>query len=110
MRQRRTVSQNTVSNITGGGAITGLALGGSIATLTASQNTVNTLASSGAAAVQGITSASTTANLLKNKIYDLSGSNASTTVNGLLVSAGTTVTAANNLIGDLRATAATVDR
>ncbi len=102
-----TVTQNVISGITSGGAITGIVFGSSIGTLNASQNTITGLASTGAAAVQGITSASTTANLFKNKIGDLSGSNASTTVNGLLVSAGTTVSVANNLIGDLRATAAT---
>jgi hypothetical protein len=103
-----TVAQNTIQNITGGGAITGIALGGSMTTVNAYQNTIGTLASTGASAVQGMTTSSgTTVNLYKNKIYDLSGSNASTTVNGMLISGGTTVTATNNLIGDLRATAAT---
>lgn len=102
-----TVSGNTVTGITGAGAITGISLGSSFATVNAYQNTVGGLASTGASAVQGITSASTTPNIYKNKIYDLSGNNASTTVNGLLVSAGTAVTVTNNLIGDLRATAAT---
>jgi hypothetical protein len=102
-----TVTQNTISNITGGGAVTGMVLGSALATVNASQNTISGLSSTGVATVSGLTSASTTANLLKNKIYDLSGSNALTTmVNGLVVSAGTTVTAANNLIGDLRAPAA----
>ena len=102
-----TVLQNTVTGITGAGAVTGISLGSSFSNVSATQNTVGGLASTGASAVQGITSASTTSNIVKNKIYDLSGSNASTTVNGLLISAGTTVTATNNLIGDLRATAAT---
>ncbi len=102
-----TVAGNTVSGITGAGAITGIVLGSSIGTVNVTGNAVYSLASTGIAAVQGITTASTTANLGKNRIYDLSGSNASSTVNGLLVSAGTTVTAANNLIGDLRAPAAT---
>jgi hypothetical protein len=101
------VSGNTVTGITGAGAITGISLGSSFTTVNTYQNTVGGLASTGAAAVQGITTASTTANIYKNKIYDLSGNNASTTVNGILISAGTTITVTNNLIGDLRATAAT---
>lgn len=101
-----TATLNTISGISGGGAVTGMVLGSSIGTANATQNTINTLSSTGASAVQGMTSASATSNLLRNKIYDLAGSNASTTVNGVLVSAGTTVTVANNLIGDLRATAA----
>ena len=48
-----------------------------------------------------------TQNVSKNKIYDLSGSNASSTVNGILVSTiPTTANIFNNLIGDLRAPAA----
>ncbi|MBK9733411.1 MAG: hypothetical protein IPO83_19330, partial [Chitinophagaceae bacterium] len=50
--------------------------------------------------------AATTENIFKNTICDISGSNASSTVNGILISAGTTVTLSNNRVGDLRAPSA----
>ncbi len=100
-----TCTGNVISNVTGGGAITGITSTSGNQNL--SGNTVNGLASTGAAAVTGISvTGGTTQNLSKNKIYDLSGSNAGSTVNGMLVSSGTTVNVFNNLIGDLRATAA----
>jgi hypothetical protein len=100
-----TVVSNNISNISGGGAVTGIVLGSSIGTLSASSNRINTLASTGASAVQGMTSASTSSSLFKNKIYDLLANNAAGTVNGVTVSGGTTVTLYDNLLGDLRAPA-----
>ncbi|MBK9464145.1 MAG: HYR domain-containing protein [Chitinophagaceae bacterium] len=96
-----TVSGNLVSNISSGGAITGIASSSGINTLTG--NTVHTLVSTGAAAVTGMSvTGGTTQIVSKNKIYNLEANNASGTVNGILVSAGTTVTIQNNLVGDLR--------
>ena len=101
------VSGNTVSNISSAGAITGISIGSSGTTSTVASNTVNTLSSTGASLVVGITSAApTSATISKNKIYDLSSSNASGTVSGMAVTGGTLHTVFNNLIGDLRATAA----
>ena len=47
-----------------------------------------------------------TRTISENKISDLNGSNAASTVNGLLISAGTPVTVFNNLIGNFTAPAA----
>src|SRR5205085_3926560 len=70
-------------------------------------NLIDPITSSGSAAVTAISTSAPTATLSKNKIYDLGGSNAGTTVSGLLISGGTTVTVVNNLIGNLTASAAT---
>jgi len=101
------ISGNTVRNISSAGAITGINIGSSGTTSTVTGNTVNTLSSSGASLVVGITSAApTSASISKNKIYDLSSSNASGTVSGIAVTSGTLHDVSNNIIGDLRATAA----
>ncbi len=76
------------------------------------QNTISGLSigvtGTGSGAAHGIfTSGGATTNIFRNKIYDLSASNAGGTVNGLNLGSGTTVTAHNNLVGDLRAPAAT---
>lgn len=101
------VSGNTISNITNGGSILGLT--SPVSSQNFFSNTISTLSSTGAAAVTGMSlTGGVTQNVYKNKIYDLSGNNAGTTVNGLLIStAPTTANVYNNLIGDLRATAAT---
>ena len=133
------LSNNTITNLNGQGAITGITIGsassvatsialgnniinnlvssgvgGAVTAITCSNtstgiaisgNVINTLSSTGATAVSGIVISGANAsgtNVFKNKIYDLSGSNANSTVNGLLISGGTLVTANNNIIGDLR--------
>ena len=99
------VTGNTVSNVTAGGAITGITHAGG--TQFFSGNTVNGITSTGASAVVGMSvTGAVTSTLNANKIFDLSNSNAGGTVNGVLVSAGTTVNVQNNLIGDLRAPSA----
>jgi hypothetical protein len=100
------VSGNVIGPVTSAGAITG------ISSVTASQNffnnTVSGLASSGASVVTGISiTGGVLQNVYNNKIYDLSGTNAGSTVNGILItgltSASTgTANVYNNLIGDLR--------
>lgn len=101
------VSGNIISNISGGSSVLGIT--SSAGTQNFFSNTINTLSSTGASAVTGISiTGGVTQSVYKNKIYDLSGNNAATTVNGVLVStAPTTGNIYNNLIGDLRATAAT---
>lgn len=96
------VSNNGVTFISSGGAITGIT--SSSGTLeNFSNNTIHTLSSSGASAVVGMSNTGgTTKNFFRNKIYDLSTSNAGGSVNGMLVSSGTTVNIWNNLVGDLR--------
>ena len=102
-----TVSNNTISNITSAGAITGIS--SSSGTETFTQNTVHTLSSSGATtAVTGIANTGgTTKTYSRNKVYNLENTGGGTTVtlvNGFLVStAATTINIFNNLIGDLRA-------
>ncbi|MBL0102451.1 MAG: hypothetical protein IPP51_00940 [Bacteroidetes bacterium] len=101
------VSGNTITGITSGGAITGITIGSSGTSSTVVGNTIGGFASTGASAVQGITSSAPTSCVIsKNKIYDLSSSNASGTINGIAINSGTLHTVQNNLIGDLRATAA----
>ncbi|HMK24787.1 MAG TPA: PKD-like domain-containing protein, partial [Chitinophagaceae bacterium] len=107
------VSSNTVSNITGGAAITGISIGSSNSAagpFTVTQNIVGTLTTSGAAAVVGISVSNQTAVISRNKVYDLGGTNAGTTVNGILVNttiASSAITVNNNLVGNLTAAAAT---
>jgi hypothetical protein len=97
-----TVTNNTVSNISSAGSITGISTGSGTQTLTG--NTVHTLTTTGASSVIGITCTGGTTNILeKNKVYNLEANNASGTVSGINVSSGTTVTLRNNLVGDLRA-------
>jgi hypothetical protein len=97
------VSGNTISNITSSGAITGISIGSSGTTSTVSGNAISGLSSTGIASVIGITSAAPTSGfILKNKICDLQANNASGTVSGIVISAGTVHTVVNNVIGDLR--------
>jgi hypothetical protein len=104
-----TVASNIINNLSStgtGGAITAITNSTVATTSNVNDNIINTLSSTGASASVAITSAATTVNIFKNKIYDISGSNASTTISGITVSGGTTITVYNNIIGDLRATAA----
>jgi hypothetical protein len=105
-----TVANNTVSNLSStgtGNTVTGITCSNNSPAVNLYGNTVNTLSSTGASAVNGITisGAGASNNVYRNKIYDLAGSNAASTVNGILISAATasaTVNAYNNIIGDLR--------
>ncbi len=112
------INSNTINTFSSTGAsstVTGIAITG--ATLTnVFQNTIHTLSGSGATSpvCNGISVSSGTAvNVYRNKIYNLLESGATGTtapmVNGILLSGGggTGVTAHNNLVGDLRATAST---
>ncbi len=112
-----TITGNTIRNLTtAGGTGTGstASIGGIVVTTsslqTISQNTLNTFSATGASTVNGITTTGTGSNTIsRNKIYDLQSNNAGGLVNGMqLTASGTTVTIANNLIGDLRAPASTV--
>jgi hypothetical protein len=100
-----TVSNNTISNITGGGTITGLIISSNNQNVFG--NTIHTLTSTGASAVTGISvTAATANNIYQNKVYNLEANNASGTVSGIAVSGGTTTTLYNNVVGDLRTPAA----
>lgn len=100
-----TVSGNTISNLSStgsSGAVLGITCSNTTTIININGNTINTLSSAGAFAVTAINiGGASTTNVFRNKIYDISGSNASSTVNGILSSAGTTVNIYNNIIGDL---------
>lgn len=103
------VSGNVVSGITGGGAVTGIQLGNSTASLglTVFNNQVKGLSGSGAATVAGILHVNgASSSIYKNKVYDIQSTNAGGFAYGLQVSGGASVTAYNNLIGDIRTPAA----
>ncbi|MDQ6692895.1 MAG: hypothetical protein M3014_00510 [Chloroflexota bacterium] len=75
--------------------------------LTYSGNNLNTLTfnntSTGAAAINGLRNVSGgTVTYSKNKIYNLTANGASSTAFGIYIGGGTTVTASNNLIGDIK--------
>ncbi|HEY0544516.1 MAG TPA: VCBS repeat-containing protein [Pyrinomonadaceae bacterium] len=97
------LTSNTINNVTGASSITGIISSSSNNNMSISLNTINTLSTTGAATVIPISvAAATTGNIFRNKIYDIQANNASGAVNGILISGGTTVTAYNNIIGDLR--------
>ncbi len=106
-----TVSGNTINNLSStgtGGVVTGLLCSNTSTGISITGNIINTLSSTGAFAVTGISiTGSSSTSVSKNKIYDLLNTNAAGSTNGISVSSGT-VTVSNNLIGDLRATVATV--
>ncbi|MBL7816685.1 MAG: T9SS type A sorting domain-containing protein [Saprospiraceae bacterium] len=110
------ISNNTISNITGSGNVTGLVVGGNATLQTVFGNTISGLSSTGTAGVvTGLNlvagSSGLTINAYKNKIYNLSTSNTAATagvVSGILISGSATTTTTNtynNVVGDLRATA-----
>lgn len=104
------VNTNTISGITTASSITCLTLGTSNqATLITNSNLISTI-TSGGTAVTGISAGAPVASYAKNKIYDLSGTVAGSVVNGIAVvntTTSSTVTLANNLVGNLTAPAAT---
>ncbi len=106
-----TISSNTINNLisTGtGGTVIGLSSGSPATVVNITGNIINTLSTTGlSSTVSGLVSTGATTNIFKNKIYDLSGNQAGNLINGMNITSGTTLTVYNNLIGDLRATAAT---
>ncbi|MDP1621096.1 MAG: GEVED domain-containing protein [Bacteroidales bacterium] len=99
------VSGNTITNISGAGAITGINIGssGSPGMSTVTGNTISGLYTTGASAVIGITSsAPTNCSIIKNQICDLQSNNASGTVSGIVAASGLLHNVSNNRIGDLR--------
>ena len=109
------VYSNTLNNFSSA-SLTAIVAGISVSAATSNvyQNTINTLSCVGTTSgvTNGImvTAASTLSKVYRNKIYDLTTSGAFTTapgVNGIVISAGTSVNAYNNLIGDLKAPAST---
>ncbi len=109
------IYSNTINTLTSS-SLTAIVAGISVSAATSNvySNQINTLSNAGTTSgvTNGImiTAASTSSKVYKNKIYDLTTSGAFATspgVNGLVISAGTLVTAYNNIIGDLKAPAST---
>ncbi|HRC33404.1 MAG TPA: hypothetical protein PK736_08165, partial [Bacteroidia bacterium] len=100
------LTNNTITNITGQGAITGIVLGASGTTHSAITNTITGLSSTGVGGnVTGITSAAPTAgNINGNIISNLSSTAASGIVTGIAVTGGTLTTVNDNRISGLSGT------
>jgi hypothetical protein len=102
------ITNNTISSITGQGAITGINIGSSTATvLNVNGNNISGMSSTGTGGnVRGLISAnnSTAVNIFNNPINSLSSSGASVAVNGIFVTGGTGTTSVyantiNNITG-----------
>ncbi len=106
----KTVQNNKFYNISAGGGATiyGFRLRYGT-TVEVSGNSVYAI--SGGLTIYGmyIYPSATTNNIFRNKIYDLSSTNTSAAIYGLYITNGTNNTIYNNIIGDLRATAANAD-
>lgn len=105
-----TLSNNTITNITGQGTITGINIGATVNTATSiaiNNNTINNLTSTGAGGnVTGILSSNTSAviNISNNSIHALSSTGVSAAINGISITAGVTVNIFKNKIYDLSGT------
>ena len=108
------VYQNIFHTITNGGAITGISSntngGGAGSVWNIFENAIHSFTGSGTGAVSGMNIGSSntgrTINIYKNKIYNLQNTNAGGSVNGMILASGTTFNVYNNLVGDLKAPAA----
>jgi hypothetical protein len=104
-----TINNNTITNITSTNSCTALVLGTSNQAISVTGNTIAGINSGGTALI-GISAGAPTANYFKNKIYDLNGSATGSVVSGVAIistTASSSVTVANNLIGNLTAPLAT---
>ena len=100
-----TAMNNTITGLSStgtGGLVVGITSGAPTGNIFG--NTISALSTAGAFAVNGITisGSATATSIYKNKIYNLEASNAAGTANGLNITSGTSVTAYNNIIGDIR--------
>lgn len=110
-----TVSSNTIHNLSStgtGGAVNGITCSTASAGIIFTGNSIHSLSTTGTTATTGVINGinitvASAPTITKNKIYNLSGNQALTTVNGINGNTSGTLTISNNLIGDLRATAAT---
>jgi len=107
-----TVNNNIITGITTTNSITALTIGGSNqATITVSGNLIDPITSGGTSVI-GISVAAIGANVTKNKVYELNGTGTGSIVTGIAnvgTTANSTVTIANNLVGNLTSNAATAD-
>jgi len=108
-----TIANNTITNISGQGAISGLVMGtsGVIANMNIANNIISGLTSTGAGGnVTGIGTAApaTIGTISRNLISGLSSTASSATVVGVSVTAGTTINIVRDTITNLSATGTTV--
>ncbi len=112
----KTFQNNTINNFSttagGAGGFNARGIFVNTGTVIVSGNTIHSLNSTGstggtAGIISGIRVAGgTNVTLSSNKVYNLSSTSSAPTVSGLFFESGTTITATNNVIGDLRASAA----
>ncbi len=112
-----TITSNTISGLstTAGGSPVGMSLGSSVGStgfldFSVSQNVINGLSSSlaGAAPIGiGVNAMARTVKIFRNKIYDISISGGTGSVTGISGGSASSNDIYNNLVGDLRAPAAT---
>lgn len=107
------INNDTINNISSAGDIFAVYNGGS-STINSNvfSNFINTITTTGANTVYGIylnasNSSSSTNTAYKNKVYDLNASNASGKAYGIYASSSALHTIYNNLVGDIKAPAAT---
>lgn len=100
---------NNINNITNGAGITAITAGGSYTSLAnVYNNQINTLSATAGSVTGIVASASATgaiSNVYSNRIYNLTASGTSSSVGGISISAGTTVTVYNNFVSELNAPA-----
>ena len=99
------LSNNTVTNISGGGTITGITIGSNVNTatsLTVANNIINNLSSTGGS-VTGIRSSNTSPviNISNNTINTLSSTGVAAAMNGILITAASTANISKNKIYDI---------
>ncbi len=99
------LSNNIVTNISGGGTITGITIGSNVNTatsLTVANNIINNLLSTGGS-VTGIRSSNTSPviNISNNTINTLSSTGVAAAMNGILITAATTANISKNKIYDI---------
>lgn len=107
--QGSSITSNAISNISAGGAITGINIstGTAPSGLTISSNTVSGLITTGAFSAIGISHGTgVNSTIQKNKIYDITSNNTTGTAYGInigAISSGSGINVNNNYIGDIKA-------
>ncbi|PZF73552.1 Ig-like domain-containing protein [Taibaiella soli] len=106
------INNDTINNISTGGDLYPIFAGsGSTINANVYSNIINTISTSGANSIYGIylnaSASGAVTNAYKNKVYDFSATNAGGKAYGIYASSSATHTIYNNLVGDIKAPAAT---
>lgn len=98
------ISNNRVTILKGNGTVAAINIGSTASiTMNVFKNIIDSITTTGASAVSGILhSAGTLTSIYQNKIYNITGNNAGASAFGINITGGSTVTAHNNLIGDVK--------